>query len=126
MAGIRFTVEQQESLLKNRYVTKVTEKAITYSEDFKIHAVSEYVKEKSLSQIFKDAELDPNIIGTKNPKLSLQRWRTIYFREGKEGLKGQKRGRNSSGRAKTSEMTLEERLIAAEAKIAYLQMENEF
>ncbi len=38
---------------------------------------------------------------------------------------GERRGCRNSGRPKTSDMPLEERLITAEAKIAYLQMENE-
>jgi len=126
MSGKRFTNEQQILLSKNSYVTKVTEKSITYSEDFKIHAISEYAKGKTPSLIFKEAGLEPRIIGTENPKRSLFRWRSVYFKEGTSGLKGEKRGRGSSERPQTSDMSMEERLIAAESKIAYLQMENEF
>ena len=83
-------------------------------------------KGKTPTEIFREAGLDPKVIGPKNPGRSLSRWRSVYFKEGKAGLMGEKRGRGSSGRPKTSTLSLEERLIAAEAKIAYLQMENEF
>nr|WP_302599964.1 hypothetical protein [uncultured Cellulosilyticum sp.] len=39
---------------------------------------------------------------------------------------GEKRGTSNSGRPVTSELSLEEKLKLAEAKIAYLEMENEF
>lgn len=126
MSTLYFTQEQRDSLLKNPYITKVTEKSITYAESFKIHAVNEYATGKTPVQIFNEAGIDSKIIGIKNPGRALSRWRSIYFREGQSGLAGERRGRGSSGRPKTSDMTLEERLIAAEAKIAYLQMENEF
>jgi hypothetical protein len=126
MSGIRFTEEQQILLSRNPYVANVTEKSITYSEDFKIHAINEYTRGKTPSQIFKEALLDPKIVGAENPKRSLSRWKSVYFREGSSGLMGEKRGCGNSGRPKTSDMSLEERLIAAEAKITYLQMENEF
>ena len=126
MSGLHFTQEQQNLLLQNPYITKVTEKSITYSEKFKLHAINEYAKGKTPTEIFREAGLEPKIIGSKNPGRSLSRWRSVYLKEGQAGLMGEKRGRRSSGRPKTSDMSLEERLIAAEAKIAYLQMENEF
>lgn len=126
MSNLYFTQEQQALLSKNPYITKVSNKSITYLEDFKIHAINEYAKGKGPSQIFKEAGIDPKLIGEKNPMRSLARWRTIYFKEGHLGLTGEKRGRSGSARPKTSDMSIQERLIAAEAKIAYLQMENEF
>lgn len=41
MSGLHFTQEQQNLLLKNPYIMKVTEKSITYSDEFKIHAINE-------------------------------------------------------------------------------------
>ena len=126
MSTLYFTQEQQHLLSQSPCITKVTEKSITYSEDFKLHAINEYAKGKTPTEIFREAGLEPKIIGSKNPGRSLSRWRSVYFKEGKAGLIGEKRGRGSSGRPKTSEMSLEERLVVAEAKITYLQMENEF
>lgn len=126
MSILYFTQKQQNLLSQNPYITKVTEKSITYSEEFKLHAINEYAKGKTPTEIFREAGLEPKIVGSKNPGRALSRWSSVYFKEGKAGLMGEKRGRGSSGRPKTSDMSLEERLIAAEAKIAYLQIENEF
>ncbi len=126
MSGLHFTQEQQNLLSQNPYITKVTEKSITYSEEFKLYAINEYAKGKTPTEIFREAGLEPKIIGSKNPVRSLSRWLSVYFKEGQAGLMGEKRDNKSSGRPKTSDMSLEERLIAAETKIAYLQMENEF
>lgn len=125
MSGIRFTEQQQELLSQNIYVTKVSDRAITYSEAFKIHAINEYAAGKTPTQIFRDAGFDTHIIGSDNPKRSLSRWRNTCFKTGIDGLKGEKRGHNKTN-SQGAELTLEEQLLQAEAKIAYLQMENEF
>lgn len=126
MSGIRFTREQQMLLSKNPCVVKVTEKSITYSEIFKISAIKAYAQGKKPAEIFRDAGFDLNIIGNENPGRSLDRWKNRYFISGEAGLTGEKRGNGGTGRPKSSELTLEERLMAAEAKVAYLEMENEF
>lgn len=126
MAGIRFTIEQQELLRTNPNVKKVSEKSITYSDSFKLFAIEEHAKGKTPHQIFNEAGLNPNIIGSKNPSRCLNRWEKSYFKVGDSGLIGEKRGSLSGGRTLSTDMSLEDRLRAAEAKIAYLQMENEF
>ena len=126
MAGIRFTIEQQELLKMNPNIEKVSEKSITYKDTFKLIAIDEYMKGKQPSEIFKQAGINPEIIGKENPKRCLSRWRKSYFKEGDTGLIGEKRGRSSSGHPTSGDLSLEDRLRAAEAKIAYLEMENEF
>lgn len=126
MAGIRFTLEQQEVLKMNPNIEKVSEKSITYKSSFKLMAIEEYMKGKTPSEIFREAGINPEIIGAKNPNRCLERWRNSYHKDGDSGLIGEKRGRSSSGCPKTSELSLEDRLRAAEAKVAYLEMENEF
>ncbi|MGL5963732.1 MAG: HTH domain-containing protein, partial [Fusobacteriaceae bacterium] len=55
MSKIKFTKTQIEQLSKNKYVIRVSEKAITYSNEFKIHFIAEYEKGKSSRQIFEEA-----------------------------------------------------------------------
>lgn len=126
MAGIRFTQEQRNLLALNPNIKKVTDKSITYAETFKLFAIDEYAKGKTPHEIFKNAGIDPSIIGSKNPARCLGRWRISYFKDGSSGLMGERRGTSNSGRPVTSELSLEEKLKLAEAKIAYLEMENEF
>ena len=126
MAGIRFTLEQQELLRINPNIEKISEKSITYKDSFKFMAIEEYAKGKTPSEIFKQVGIDPEIIGTKNPGRCLVRWKQSYFKQGDTGLIGEKRGRSRTGRHKVGDLTIEDRLQAAEAKIAYLEMENQF
>lgn len=126
MAGIRFTLEQQEILKMNPHIERVSDKSITFKDSFKLMAIEEYMKGSTPSEIFKKADISPDIIGPQNPKRCLQRWRKAYFEQGDSGLLGEKRGCSSSGRSKSINLSLEERLRAAEAKIVYLEMENEF
>ncbi|MCU7198009.1 hypothetical protein [Turicibacter sanguinis] len=126
MAGIRFSEEQQILLSRNTNVKKVSEKSISYSEEFKIQAVKEYHNGKSGTQIFKDAGFDLNMVGKDTTKQSLQRWRRTYSNFGELGLVGEKRGTHSTGRPKRAERTLGEQLAELQDRNAYLQMENEF
>lgn len=126
MAGIKFSEEQQILLSRNNNVKKVSEKLISYSEAFKMQAIKEYHNGKSGAKILKEAGFDLNMIGKDTPRLSLQRWRRTYSKFGALGLVGEKRGTTSTGRPKSSELTLEEQLVELQARNAYLQMENEF
>lgn len=125
MAGIRFSNEEQMLLLKNKNVTKVTDKSITYSDEFKISSIQSYANGKFPVEIFREAGFNLNIIGNKIPGRCIQRWKRTYLTIGKDGLTGERRG-CARRRPKNSGMSLEERLVAAEAQVSYLEMENEF
>lgn len=47
MSKKTFTVEEVELLSKNKYVQSVSEKSITYSNEFKIHFIAESKKGKT-------------------------------------------------------------------------------
>lgn len=83
------------------------------------------MNEKTPSEIFRQAGINPEIIGSENPKRCLLRWRKSYHKHGDSGLIGEKRGGSSSRHPKALNISLEDKLRAAEAKIAYLEMENE-
>ena len=126
MAGIRFTKEQQLLLSQNPSVDRVSDKSITYKDEFKLLAVNKYANGKLPAEIFREAGFDLKIIGNENPGRCLERWKNSYLFQGEPGLQGEKRGCSSTGRPCTLDLSLEERLAAAEAKITYLQMENTF
>ena len=92
MAGIRFTLEHQKLLKMNPHIEKVSEKSITYKDSFKLIAIEEYMKGKTPSEIFRQAGINPEIIGRDNPKRCLRRWRNSYYKHGDIGLLGEKRG----------------------------------
>lgn len=126
MTGRLYDPEAQERILRNNNVLRVSETTITYSPAFKVQAVREALAGKPPQLIFIDAGFDLDLIGRQTPKRCLARWRAIFAERGEEGLRDDQRGRNAVGRPPEGELTVEERLRRAEAKIRYLQKENEF
>jgi transposase len=126
MIKSKFTEEQMNELRSNKNVVKCSDKAITYSKDFKLLAVKQYMDGKSGSQIFREAGFDLRAIGKDTPKCSLSRWNTSLRNKGMSGLQKEQRGRNSGGRPTTEGLTTEQRIEYLEAKVAYLKEENLF
>ena len=58
MSKIRFTKSQIEKLSKNKYVLRISDKLITYSNEFKIHFIAEYEKGKNTEIEFLKAEVE--------------------------------------------------------------------
>ena len=54
----RFTEEEQEILKGNKHVILVTDKAIYYTNEFKLLFIKEYLGGKKPAQIFQDAGFD--------------------------------------------------------------------
>jgi hypothetical protein len=114
--------------LANENVAKCSPKSITYTKEFKVLAVKKYFEEGlSPNMIFKEAGFDINIIGGRKPKWCLGRWRKTYNDEGEEGLLKDSRGCQSGGRPpKISFKNDKEKIKYLEAKIAYMDAENDF
>jgi transposase-like protein len=117
---------QIKELEKNPNIVSVSERTITYSPDFKIKAVQEYKQGKLPSQIFIENGFELEIIGKKQPKRCLQRWRETYDRFGEEGFLTERRGKGSTGRPSLKSLSVEEKLKKAEARIKFLEAENDF
>lgn len=118
--------EARARLLRNKNVFKVTETTITYSPDFKVAAVRANVTEgQPPHRIFLDAGFDLDLIGHETPKRCLERWRTVFTQRGEDGLRADRRGKNAAGRPTERELTVEEKLRRAEARVRYLEKENE-
>ena len=54
MSNILFDEEQQKQLRSNHWVKSVTEKSISFTEDFKVYFINEYNLGKLPKQIFKN------------------------------------------------------------------------
>lgn len=63
MSKLTFTPEQIQILKANPYVKNVSEKSITYSDEFKRYFVSESLGSKTAKQLFIEAGFDPEMIG---------------------------------------------------------------
>lgn len=121
-----FSKNQINELERNPNVIRVTEQAITYHPDFKVKAVLENIKGESPARIFMDHGFDLDIIGKGSPRKRLYSWRKIYNESGEMGLTLDGRGKTRAERSSSKELSLEEKLKRAEAKIKFLEVENDF
>jgi len=123
MSKIIFTEEQQDQLRKNKYVEKVSSKSITYTDEFKGHAIAESESGMLSTEIFREAGFDINVIGSKRAIGSLDRWKRAYKQHGELGLRDTRK--TNSGRPLERTLTLEEIIVRKNVEIEYLKMELE-
>ena len=117
-----FTPEQVEQLRKNKYVKHVSEKAITYTEEFKEVFMSEYNSGKIPSQILTEMGFDYKVLGK-------QRIGSIRKRAKKQAIRpeGFKDIRSiKSGRPRTKDLTQEELIERQKQEIEVLKAKVEF
>ena len=111
-------------LSKNKNISKVSNKAITYTFEFKKKFIDEYKTGKLPRLIFEEAGLDIEILGKKRIQTASNRWRKAFKEKGELGLKDTRK--TSFGRPLKRELTDLEKIKRLEAQIEYLKIENEF
>ncbi len=122
MSKILFTDLQIKKLSKNKWIKKISNKAITYTDEFKIKLVKETENYKKFPRdVFKECGIDPDIVGKKRIEIAAYHWRKKYKDTGE--IRDTKKG--NSGRRLEHELSNEEKLKRAEAKIKLLEAENE-
>lgn len=117
------TKKEQAQLKQNPNVVSVSEKAITYTDEFKRHFIAENEKGILPREIFEKAGLDVELIGIERIRSSGKRWRASYRQAGIEGLQDTRK--TNSGRPSGRELTVEEKIARLEAKNQLLRVENE-
>ncbi len=123
----KFNEGEIVELSRNVNVIKCSEKAITYSTDFKKLAVKKYLEDgMSPSEIFIEAGFEKFCLDKSVPKDRLKLWRKIYELKGGDGLSVERRGRCSIGRPKTKGITEADRIKRLEMEVLYLKAENAF
>jgi len=122
MAINTFTAEQIKELSKNPYVLKVSEKSITYSEEFKNEFIMRLESGSTPAIIMLELGFDIKVL--KQTRISEVARRCKKYALRTEGVKDT-RGINS-GRPRTKDLTPEEELVKFKHKNLILQQENEF
>lgn len=87
MSKITFDKTTIELLRKNPYIAKVSEKSITYSDEFKRLFIEEYLKGKTPKVIFTEFGFDIEILGVKRYEQAAARWIRAYRKDGIIGLR---------------------------------------
>ena len=121
MSNILFTDKDVKKLSKNKYVKKISNKAITYTNEFKEKVVFETENYREFPrQVFEECGFDIDVIGLKRIENAAYKWRKQYKQCGKL-----KDDRGKLGRPLRRELSDAEKLKRAEAKIHLLEAENE-
>lgn len=118
-----FTTKEQARLQCNPNVQAVSDKSITYTDEFKRQFIAENEKGRLPREIFEEAGLDADLIGVKRIRSSGKRWRAAHRKNGIEGLQDTRK--TNSGRPLERDLTPEEKIERLEAKNRLLQAENE-
>lgn len=126
---ISFTKDEQRQLIQHPYVIRCSDRSITYSPEFKQRALHAYFREgKDARTIFTEAHFPPTIVASELPRWLLKDWRKVAGSlEEKYDFKD-RRGK-AGGRGvplDVSKMTPQERIEYLEAKVAYVNAENDF
>lgn len=118
-----FSKTEQDHLSKNKYVTKVSDKSITYSDEFKRLFIDQYIEGKTPREIFETQGFNVEILGIKRVEQSADRWKKAYERDGIVGLQDSRK--ESSGRPLKRELTSEEIIAKQDARIKLLESQLE-
>ena len=102
-----FTDEEVVLLSKNTYVKNVSNKGITYTDEFKQIFIVENQNGKLPRQIFEDHGFDMNIIGMSRIKSSGGRWRSAFRRNGVAELQDTRKF--NTGRPTEKDLSLQQK-----------------
>lgn len=118
-----FTEKEIASLSNNPYIKTISDKAITYTDEFKRIFIAESEKDKPARVIFEEHGFDVAILGMTRVRQARNRWKSSYKSKGILGLDDARKGH--SGRSSDKELSLEEKYEKLKLQNNYLKAENE-
>lgn len=110
----------------NSSVSNFGEKQISFTPEFKKTAVKSYKKGRSPSEIFSDVGLDPKIFPENYCSKAISRWLKNQDTHGAKVFSQERRGKGATGRPKGSAKQKPMSMSQMEARLAYLEAENDF
>ncbi|MDQ0216868.1 transposase InsO family protein [Oikeobacillus pervagus] len=119
MSKITFSTKDINILQKNPNIQRVSERSITYTDDFKNRFIDEYQTGKFPRQIFEENGFNMEIIGIKRIEQSAYRWKKAYEKNGLIGLTDSRK--IASGRPLKRELTPSEVIERQQARIELLE-----
>lgn len=118
----KFPDKVKHALMKTGHVQKITSSQVVFTPEFKIKALEMNLAGRNPFDIFLSLGVDPAFFLPEFPKKCISRWKSIYNREGEEGLREEKRGKGATGRPKRSYDPTD--IKSLQEKIALLEAEN--
>lgn len=122
MSNKLFTAKEIDILSRSPYVKTVSEKSISFTNEFKLQFIKLHESGSTGVQIFESVGISPSILGKTRIEQFVHRCKKQYIRE--EGFQDTRKG--NSGRPRVKEETPQEQLKKLQEQIAYLQQENAF
>ena len=122
MSKLKFSKEDIEKLKDNPYILNISEKTITYTNEFKEKFMELYSRGKMPTEIFRLCEIYPEIIGQK--RIDMVAYRLKKKVEYGEELTDKRK--EFSGRPKSKELTKDEEIKRLKHKIQYQEQQIEF
>lgn len=122
MSKLRFSKEDINKLKDNPYILNISEKAITYADEFKEKFVELYNKGKLPTEIFRICEIYPEIIGQKR----IDMFAYHLKKKLKNGKLIEDERKSNSGRPKIKELSKDEEIQQLKHKIKYQEQQIEF
>lgn len=119
MTKTLFTESDISILKKNKNVLRVSEKSITYTDEFKFYFIKEYMSGHLPREIFVASGFDIDIVGIKRVEMCASRWKAAYAKNGLIGLSDSRKG--ASGRPLERKLTPEEIIERQKARIKLLE-----
>jgi len=117
-----FTDEQVQQLQLNPFVKNVSNKEITYTDEFKAVFTEKYLEGNPPSVVLREMGFDPHILGKKRIDRFVGNVRKYQARNG--DVRDMRK--ECSGRPATKELSEKERIARLEYQVKYLKQENEF
>jgi len=119
MSKIRFSEVDILMLRQNKNILRVSEKAISYTDEFKRLFIEDYLAGKLPRNIFRENGFNEELIGVKRIEQAACHWKAAYEVNGIIGLSDSRK--NSSGRPRLKSLTPQEIIERQEAKIELLE-----
>jgi putative transposase len=123
MSKKHFNEADREHLSRNKYVLRISDKAITYSDEFKQLFIDQYMTGRTPRDIFEANGFDVRVIGMKRVEQCADRWKKAYEQAGIIGLADSRK--EASGRPLKRELSQDEVIAKQEARIRLLESQVE-
>ncbi|MDY0289707.1 MAG: hypothetical protein RBR15_12850 [Sphaerochaeta sp.] len=121
------TEEQQLTLSKNKYISRVSEKSISYTDEFYNELAKEYAQGKNVHDILVSLGIDPAVLGKKRRQGIVICMKRYQARAGNDGeLHKLPMGPPKPSNKVEEIRTIEEEIVYLRQQITYLKQENEF
>ena len=117
-----FSDEQVLELQNNPYIKKVSNKAITYTDEFKRLFMEKYEAGNTPSCILRELGFDTTVLGRKRISGIVERTRKYVIRNGD----CHDTRKDASGRPSVKDLTETERIAKLEHQVKLLKQENEY